>query len=94
RIGSAAVMPASGAGGSAGGYPPGEAGAGSAAARPGGQRNGGSARRSQVIAADADDPRPLTDAVPAGEDAGDLLTGTDLIERELGGRVIGEIGES
>jgi hypothetical protein len=36
----------------------------------------------------------MTDAVPAGEDAGDALTGTDLIERALGGRVIEEIGET
>jgi hypothetical protein len=38
-----------------------------------------------------DDPRPLTDPVPAG--AGDEITGTDLIMRELGGRMIGEISE-
>jgi hypothetical protein len=37
----------------------------------------------------ADDPRPLTDPTPAGP--GDDLTGTDLIMRELGGRVIEEI---
>ena len=39
----------------------------------------------------ADDPRPLTDPTPPSP--GDDLTGTDLIMRELGGRVIGEITE-
>ncbi len=37
----------------------------------------------------ADDPRPLTDAGP-GDGGGDLI-GTDLVMRELGGRVIDEI---
>ena len=39
----------------------------------------------------ADDPRPLTDPAPASR--GDDLTGTDLVMRELGGRVIDEITE-
>ena len=37
-----------------------------------------------------DDPRPYTDATPDGAED---LTGSDLIMRELGGRVIDEIGE-
>jgi len=41
-----------------------------------------------------DDPRPLTDAVPPGEDAAQALTGTDLIEQALGGRMIQEITET
>ncbi len=40
-----------------------------------------------AVSAVADDPRPFTDAVP---DGGNDLTGTDLIMRELGGRVIDE----
>jgi hypothetical protein len=38
-----------------------------------------------------DDPRPHTDPTPHGTDD---LTGSDLIMRELGGRVINEIGET
>jgi DNA polymerase III subunit gamma/tau len=40
----------------------------------------------------ADDPRPFTDPVPDGgpDPAGTDLTGTDLIMRELGGRMIEE----
>jgi DNA polymerase III subunit gamma/tau len=37
-----------------------------------------------------DDPRPHTDATPDGAED---LTGSDLVMRELGGRVIDEIGE-
>jgi hypothetical protein len=36
-----------------------------------------------------DDPRPLTDDVPAG--SADDLIGSDLIMRELGGRLIDEV---
>ncbi len=60
------------------------AGAGAA----GGRAASATASRGRAARPDlADDPRPFTDAVPAG---GDDLTGTDLIMRELGGRVIDE----
>jgi DNA polymerase-3 subunit gamma/tau len=55
-----------------------------------GGRGPAATRRGPPAGSDlADDPRPLTDAVPG--DAGGDLTGTDLVMRELGGRVIDEI---
>jgi hypothetical protein len=93
--GSPVAATGSGAGDSASGHSPGAAArAGSAAPRSGGQRAGGSARRPRASVTDPDDPRPMTDATPTGEDAGDLLTGTDLIARALGGRMIGETSDS
>jgi len=48
--------------------------------------------RSQAAGSDvADDPRPLTDS--EGDDGSDSLTGSDLVMRELGGRIIDEVGE-
>jgi hypothetical protein len=63
-----------------------------AAGRPRGTRRGSrpastTAHQDQASGSElADDPRPHTDAAPGGRD-GDL-TGTDLIMRELGGRMI------
>jgi hypothetical protein len=59
---------------------------------PAGGRAAGKSYRRQPGESDIqDDPRPLTDPAPPG--AGDDITGTDLIMRELGGRVIGEVSE-
>jgi hypothetical protein len=59
---------------------------------PAGGRAAGKPYRGQPGESDIhDDPRPLTDPAPAG--AGDEITGTDLIMRELGGRMIDEISE-
>jgi len=60
------------------------------AAGSGGGQGPAATHRGQPAGSDlADDPRPLTDAGP-GDGGGDLI-GTDLVMRELGGRVIDEI---
>jgi DNA polymerase-3 subunit gamma/tau len=57
--------------------------------RRGGKTTSRPTRRDQTAGPDlADDPRPHTDAVP--DPGGHDLTGTDLIMRELGGRMIEE----
>jgi hypothetical protein len=63
--------------------------AGSAGRRTPGSGLGASSRGG---GGQADDPRPFTDPIPDGgpDPAGADLTGTDLIMRELGGRMIEE----
>jgi DNA polymerase III subunit gamma/tau len=64
----------------------------SSASRESRGRAAGSPPRSQAAGPDvAGDPRPFT--VSEGEDGSDGLTGTDLVMRELGGRIIDEVGD-
>ncbi|HUJ05845.1 MAG TPA: DNA polymerase III subunit gamma and tau [Streptosporangiaceae bacterium] len=62
---------------------------------PGTGQSGGPGKRTgagrQPDPGPADDPRPLTD--PDASDEGDMLSGSDLVMRELGGRVVEETSE-
>ncbi len=71
------------------GGPPASGQAHRAAGRGSGSRGPAAAAAPSADPVLADDPRPLTDPTPPSP--GDNLTGEDLIMRELGGRVIGEI---
>jgi DNA polymerase-3 subunit gamma/tau len=66
---------------------------GAAAARESAARTtssrGGGRRGTAANAPPADDPRQFTDAAPSGSDR--ELIGSDLVMRELGGRIIGEV---
>jgi DNA polymerase III subunit gamma/tau len=94
-VGSPGSSPVGGAGRAPGGTAPG-ARSGSATPAPdrpsaAGQSAAGNSRPSPQ--AGPGGPRSATDAAGAGPGTGAALTGTDLIEQALGGRVIEEIGE-
>jgi DNA polymerase-3 subunit gamma/tau len=92
-----------GAGGVGSGVGAGGVGSGVGAGGGAGQRSATGTGRAQASRASraaangpvgADEPRPLTDTKPGAAGHGTALSGTDLIEQALGGRVIEEISET